>query len=214
VPPDNPFVGRDGVFSEIWALGYRNPWRYSFDDVGEDATRALIVGDVGQNAREEIDYEPAGAGGRNYGWRHREGSIATPGIPPQPIELGPLVDPIHDYGRGRGQAVTGGFVYRGAGRPASYRGRYFFADFGSGRVWSLGLTIDPDTQEASVSDEVEHTDELGGTTPLLSSFGRDAAGELYVVTLPGEIYRLVADAAQDPAPDVEPHRRPREGTVP
>ena len=82
VPPDNPFVGRTDVLPEIWALGYRNPWRYGFDDVGDGATAALVVGDVGQNQREEIDYEPAGVGGRNYGWRLREGFVATPGVPP------------------------------------------------------------------------------------------------------------------------------------
>jgi glucose/arabinose dehydrogenase len=197
VPADNPFIGRAGVMPEIWALGYRNPWRYSFDDRGEGATGALIVGDVGQNAREEVDYEPAGAGGRNYGWRHREGTIATPGVPPAPVDFGPLIEPLFDYGRGRGQAITGGYVYRGHRLPAEYQGRYFFADFGSGRVWSLGLALNPDTREATLVDEREHTDELGGSKPGLSSFGRDATGELYVVTLEGEIYRLVAD---EPAP--------------
>ena len=81
VPADNPFVGRAGARAEIWALGYRNPWRYAFDDVGDGATGALLVGDVGQGQREEIDDEPAGAGGRNYGWRLREGTVATPGVP-------------------------------------------------------------------------------------------------------------------------------------
>jgi glucose/arabinose dehydrogenase len=193
VPPDNPFVGRAGVVAEIWALGYRNPWRYGFDDMGEEATGALIVGDVGQSAREEIDYEPGGAGGRNYGWRHREGTIATPGVPPAPVEFGPLVEPLVDYGRGRGQAVTGGYVYRGLALPAEYRGRYFFGDYGSGRVWSLGLAVDPDTREATLVDEREHTDELGGSRAGLSSFGRDADGELYIVTIDGEVFRVVSD---------------------
>jgi glucose/arabinose dehydrogenase len=212
VPPDNPFVGRAGVLPEIWALGYRNPWRYGFDDVGEAATGALIVGDVGQNAREEIDHEPAGAGGRNYGWRHREGTIATPGVPPAPVDFGPLVEPLADYGRGRGQAVTGGYVYRGSLLPPAYHGRYFFGDYGSGRVWSLGLIVHPETREASLGDEIEHTDELGGSRPGLSSFGRDAAGELYIVTIEGEIFRIVSD---DPPPESveegarqEPSRRP------
>jgi glucose/arabinose dehydrogenase len=201
VPPDNPFVGREGVLAEIWALGYRNPWRYTFDDVGPDATGALIVGDVGQGAREEIDYEPAGGGGRNYGWRHREGSTATPGVPPEPVEIGPLIEPIFDYGRGRGQAVTGGYVYRGSALPASYRGRYFFGDYGSGRVWSLGLTVDAQTGEAALVDEIEHTDELGGTKPGLASFARDMAGELYLVTRAGDIYRLASDEPPEGAPE-------------
>jgi glucose/arabinose dehydrogenase len=193
VPADNPFVGLEGVPGEIWALGYRNPWRYSFDDLGPDATGALVVGDVGQNAREEIDYEPAGAGGRNYGWRHREGSIATPGVPPEPIGFGPLIEPLFDYGRGRGVAVTGGYVYRGSALPDWYRGRYFFGDYGSGRVWSLAFAVDAETGEASFVDEIEHTDELGGTQPGLSSFARDMAGELYIVTQGGNIYRLTSD---------------------
>jgi hypothetical protein len=118
-------------------------------------------------------------------------------VPPAPVDFGPLIEPLFDYGRGRGQAITGGYVYRGHRLPAEYQGRYFFADFGSGRVWSLGLALNPDTREATLVDEREHTDELGGSKPGLSSFGRDATGELYVVTLEGEIYRLVAD---EPAP--------------
>jgi glucose/arabinose dehydrogenase len=194
---DNPFVGHEELLPEIRALGLRNPWRYSFDDVGEAATGALIVGDVGQSAREEVGYEPAGAGGRNYGWRLWEGTIATPGIPPTPERFGPFVEPIHDYGRGRGGSVTGGYVYRGTHLPEGFRGRYVFGDFVSGRTWSLGLAIDPETREASVVDEIEHTDELGGTVRNLASFARDAAGELYVVTIDGTVYRLTSD---EPSP--------------
>jgi glucose/arabinose dehydrogenase len=193
IPADNPFVGREGVLPEIWALGYRNPWRYGFDDVGADATGALVVGDVGQSAREEIDYEPAATAGRNYGWRQREGSIATRGVPIEPIEIGALAEPLFDYGRGRGQAVTGGYIYRGTALPARYRGRYFFGDYGSGRVWSLGLAVEAGTGEASLIDEVDHTDELGGTRPGLASFARDLAGEIYLVTQGGDIFRLVSD---------------------
>jgi glucose/arabinose dehydrogenase len=198
VPADNPFVDREGVLPEIWAFGLRNPWRYSFDDVGEGATGALLTGDVGQSAREEVNYEPAGAGGRNYGWRQREGTIATPGVPPAPVEFGPFIEPIHDYGRGRGGAVTGGYVYRGAALPDQYRSRYFFADFVSGRLWSLGLAVDAETAHASVVDEVEHTDVLGGTSRNISSFGRDSAGELYIVTLEGDVYRLSPNDRSDP----------------
>ena len=208
VPQDNPFVGRDDVLAEIWAFGYRNPWRYSFDDFGDGASRALVVGDVGQDAREEIDYEPAGAGGRNYGWRQREGTIATAGVPPEPVMFPPFVEPILDYGRGRGQAVTGGYVYRGTALPASYRGRYFFGDYGSGRVWSVMLDVDPDTREAVAADEQEHTGELGGSRPGLSSFARDLAGELYLVTLGGEIYRLSADEREEPGGELDRRGRP------
>ena len=104
IPPDNPFLDGQPVaaLGEIWAFGLRNPWRYSFDDIGAGATGALLMGDVGQGAREEIDYEPAGAGGRNYGWRLREGLIATPGVPATAPAYGPLVEPIFDYARSVG----------------------------------------------------------------------------------------------------------------
>ena len=119
IPPDNPFLDGQPVaaLGEIWDFGLRNPWRYNFDDFGSGATGALLIGDVGQGAREEIDYEPAGSGGRNYGWVLREGTIATPGIDPndparQPAYL-PLTNPLFDYARTIGRTVTGGFVYRG-----------------------------------------------------------------------------------------------------
>jgi hypothetical protein len=109
-----------------------------------------------------------------------------------------------DYGRGRGQSVTGGYVYRGTALGAAYAGRYFFGDFMSGRLWSLGLAVDGGTAEAIVVDEAEHTDEIGGSIAGLASFGRDLAGELYVVTHGGEVFRLglaIADvAAGQPGP--------------
>jgi glucose/arabinose dehydrogenase len=183
VPADNPFVSTSGYMAEIWSFGWRNPWRWSFDNVGTGATGALIVGDVGQGAREEIDYEPANRPGRNYGWRLREGLIATPGVPTTPgPAYTPLTDPIHDYGRSLGATVVGGYVYRGTVLPSTYRGRYFWADYVSGRVWSMALSLDGGG-EATASDVTEHTTELGGTSACgnISSFGRDSAGELYLV---------------------------------
>ena len=149
VPPDNPFVrsGPPGVRPEIWAFGLRNPWRYSFDDPARGGTGALLIGDVGQNRFEEIDFEPANRGGRNYGWRNREG--AHDNVTSRPPAFLPLVDPIHEYDRGVGQSVTGGFVYRGSALPASNRGRYFFADFITGRVFSIALTSTPGEKRAS-----------------------------------------------------------------
>jgi glucose/arabinose dehydrogenase len=190
VPPDNPFVGQPGYLAEIWAFGLRNPWRYTFDMSGPGATGALIIGDVGQNSFEEVDYEPSGRGGRNYGWRSREGAHDNITSPP-PAYL-PLTDPIYDYGRTLGATVVGGYVYRGAALPAAYRGRYFFADFVSGRVWSMGLSID-DAGEAIAAGIQEHTAELGGANALgnISSFGLDANGELYLVGYSaGEIRRI------------------------
>lgn len=214
IPADNPFVGRDGVRPEIWAVGYRNPWRYGFDDVGDSATGALVVADVGQGAREEVDYEPAGAGGRNYGWRLREGTIATPGVPPAPVTFGPLAEPVHDYGRGDGQSITGGYIYRGIRLPRVHRGRYFFADFVSGRVWSLGLAIDPSTGEATRTDVIEHTRELGGSLSGVSSFTRDLSGELSIVTLDGAVFRIVADTEEEADEIGETPLRPQSGGRP
>jgi glucose/arabinose dehydrogenase len=198
VPPDNPFLAGSTARDEIWAFGLRNPWRYSFDDVARGGTGALVIGDVGQNRFEEIDYEPRGAGGRNYGWRNREG--AHDHVTSRPLFSGPT-DPIFEYGRGDGVSVTGGFVYRGARLGATYRGRYFFADY-SGRVWSLALTIDG-AGEARASDRREHTAALGGNAMLgfISSFGVDADGELYVVNhSAGRVVRITAPLAVPAAP--------------
>ena len=193
VPVDNPFRGQPGYLPEIWSIGWRNPWRWSFDDPSLGGTGALVVGDVGQGAREEIDYEPAGRGGRNYGWRNREGTLDTNIQPNLPPAFLPLTDPIFDYGRSAGQSVTGGFVYRGTALGSNYRGRYFFADFVAGRVWSLALSIAPGTGEATASNLVEHTAELSGTSPIgnIASFGVDAAGELYLCSFTGRILRIL-----------------------
>jgi glucose/arabinose dehydrogenase len=176
IPPDNPFL--DGVpvtaWPEVWAFGLRNPWKFSFDNPALGGTGAMLIGDVGQNAREEIDFQPAGQGGRNYGWANREGAI--PFDPARPVAYQPLVPPIHDYDRNSGASVTGGYVYRGSRRP-SERGRYFFADFISGRVWSFLLS------GGTASNLVEHTAALGGFSLLgnVSGFGEDASGELYIL---------------------------------
>jgi len=193
VPGDNPFLGQPGYRPEIWSIGWRNPWRWSFDDPALGGTGALVVGDVGQGAREEIDYEPAGRGGRNYGWRNREGTLDTNIQPNLPPAFLPLTDPIFDYGRAAGQSVTGGFVYRGTALGPTYRGRYFFADFMTGRVWSLALSIAPGTGEATASNLIDHTSELSQTESIgnIASFGVDAAGELYLASFNGSIRRIL-----------------------
>jgi glucose/arabinose dehydrogenase len=201
VPPDNPFLDGSPIAAlpEIWSFGLRNPWRYSFDDPALGGTGALLIGDVGQAAWEEINYEPPGRGGRNYGWRNREGPQPNVGsLPPAYL---PLVDPVHAYSRTVGQSVTGGVVYRGQ-RLAGFAGRYFFADFVAGRVWSLALTIAA-SGEATASDVREHTEELGGRARLgnISAFGVDASGELYVVSYStGAVLRVTGPAAAPPAP--------------
>ena len=156
---------------QIAAYGLRNPWRFSFDRV----TGALWIGDVGQDEWEEIDTVPRGFGLTNFGWRVWEGrSRYTPDqVPSGP---GKLVFPVSVYHHGDdGCSVTGGYVYRGSAAPA-LRGRYVFGDFCSGKIWSL--SGGKATQFASV--------------PELSSFGEDAAGELYAVSLSGSIFKLGA----------------------
>ena len=203
VPPDNPFVGGRPVAArqEIWSIGLRNPWRYNFDDPSRGGTGALVIADVGQDRWEEIDYEPAGRGGRNYGWRDREG--AHDNVTSLPPAFLPVTDPIFEYDHGTGESITGGYIYRGRSLGAANRGRYFFADFVRGRVWSIALTIDPATRDARASNLVEHTAELGGTATLgnISSFGVDADGELYVVSYSrGAILRVFGPPSAPSSP--------------
>jgi glucose/arabinose dehydrogenase len=202
VPADNPFLrsGPPSTRPEIWAFGLRNPWRYTFDDPARGGTGALVIGDVGQGRWEEVDYEPRGRGGRNYGWRNREG--AHDNVTSLPVAFQPLTEPIHEYSHSVGQSITGGYVYRGDRLPAVHRGRYFFADFIQGRVFSLALTLDANG-EARASDVVEHTQELGGFTQLgnISSFGVDADGELLIVSYSlGRVMKLVGPPAAPPVP--------------
>ncbi len=180
-PPTNPFVGITGD-DEIWSFGVRNPWKWSFDDPTKLGTGALVIGDVGQDAWEEVDYEPALAGGRNYGWRVKEGYQFTGlggGSPP-------FQDPIWNYDHSVGRSVTGGYVYRGTRLGANFFGRYFFGDEVLRKVFSLKLTIDPNTGESMnvlPVDVTEHTSALGGVGVVgnVSSFGVDSNGEIYIV---------------------------------
>ena len=193
VPGDNPFVDREPIaaLTEIWAFGLRNPWRYSFDDWTRGGTGALVIADVGQSAREEVNWEPRGAGGRNYGWRVREGR--NPFDTRLPAAYQPLTDPIHEYPRSDGQSITGGMVYRGSALDGMFNGRYFFADYVAGRVYSIGVALD-ERQEATAVDLLVVTDMLGGTAELglISSFGVDAAGEMFIVSYSrGRILKIV-----------------------
>ncbi|MCS6827273.1 MAG: PQQ-dependent sugar dehydrogenase [Caldilinea sp.] len=184
VPSDNPFVGRTDAKPEIWDWGLRNPWRFSFDRLTGD----LFIGDVGQGAREEISLHPAGqAGGLNFGWDCREGDITHATTAPCD---GPFVEPIVAYPRSDGQSVTGGYVYRGVDFPRLH-GRYFFADFVQGRIWSIQRTGGGWSAKTLGLD----------TEELLSSFGEDERGELYIVAFGGTIYRLVDAAAPGPTLD-------------
>ncbi len=201
IPGDNPFVGKTGD-DEIWAYGLRNPWRASFDRETGD----LWIADVGQDYCEEIDVQPAESnGGENYGWRLREGMIATPTGGVGGASPAGAVDPIMEYTHpGQlcgpqgslvdGISITGGYVYRGPAAPL--RGRYFFSDFSTARVWSLVWDeTDPVSNDGTnFSDFIDHADdpEYGpdvGTLSFVSSFGEDAAGNLYVLDLfGGEVF--------------------------
>src|SRR5215203_6076971 len=193
VPDDNPFVDRQPItaLTEIWAFGLRNPWRYNFDDWTHGGTGALVIADVGQTAHEEVNWEPVGAGACNYGWRLREGRFAYDSRTAAAYQ--PLTEPIHDYPRSDGMSITGGFVYRGAGLDRMFNGRYFFADFVGGRVYTIGVALE-DQQEARAVDLLDVTEMLGGANELglISSFGVDANAELYLVSYSrGRILKIV-----------------------
>ena len=188
IPASNPFVGVAGN-DEIWAYGLRNPYRNSFDR----ATGDFYIADVGQGLREELDFEAAGtAGGRNYGWRAREGSIDNPAVgDPAPANA---IDPIYDYAHGAmGGTIIGGYVYRGTGE-AGLDGTYFFGDFNSGKIFSLRQS------GGAAGSFVDRTAELGAPFGgfTLSAFGEDSAGNLYVMGLGGDVYRF-AVAVPEPA---------------
>ncbi|MDP6540188.1 MAG: PQQ-dependent sugar dehydrogenase [Planctomycetota bacterium] len=186
VPPDNPFVGVPGAEEAIWAFGLRQPWRFSFDR----ATGDLWIADVGQADREELNFQPAAStGGENYGWRCMEGTSCT-GASGCACDDPSWVDPIHDYPHEGGNCcVIGGAVYRGAAMPAE-RGKYFFGDFCTGRVWSVRY------DGSSASELTERTAELApcgaAGIDLLVSFGEDADGELYLLDKAGgEVFKIV-----------------------
>jgi glucose/arabinose dehydrogenase len=192
IPADNPFLSSSipGVLPEIWAFGLRNPWRFSFDSPALGGTGAMFIGDVGQGLREEVDYQPPGAGGQNYGWRMREGSLSH--FPNDTPAFLPFRNPIFEYDHSVGASITGGYVYRG-GAP-ELRGRYFFADYVKPRIWSMAISVDS-SGEAVASDLFEHTPDAASATGLgnVSSFGIDSTGEIYVVDhTRGMILRLGA----------------------
>lgn len=198
VPPDNPFV--DGVpiaaRQEIWAFGVRNPWRVTVDDPVLGGTGALLIADVGQSAREEVDYEPAGSGGGNYGWPLMEGTLVNASAPSGVTgAYPPLVAPVHEYGRTDGVSITGGYVYRGRLLGNAFVGRYVYGDL-SNRLRSIALTV-PAAGPLAAGDVREHTTEVGGLSGGLVSIDADTTGELYLVMLSGAILRLTTTADAD-----------------
>jgi hypothetical protein len=184
IPPGNPFAGLPAPYSTVFSYGLRNPYRFSFDRISHD----LVIADVGQAAREEIDWAPApGLGaGADYGWNCFEGKV--PGTAPEPgcktPPAGGYTFPVFEYGHeGGADAIIGGYVVRDPSLESLY-GRYLYGDFGNGGLRSLNLA------DAAASDRSE-----GLTVSELSSFGEDSCGRLYVVSGSGVVSRLVGSTA-------------------
>jgi glucose/arabinose dehydrogenase len=179
VPQDNPFVGQQpAVRAEVWSYGLRNPWRFSFDRANGD----LYIADVGQNNIEEVDVAPAASGGKgvNYGWSIMEGNQCYAG---RQCDQTGLTLPTFQYSHADGCSIIGGSVYRGAALPA-LQGLYFYGDFCQGWVHSFRY-VD------GTATEVTDWPALRTASPL-TSFGEDAAGELYVLESSGRVSRIVA----------------------
>jgi glucose/arabinose dehydrogenase len=173
IPADNPFIDNSAARPEIWSYGWRNPWRFSFDRQTGD----MYIADVGQNTWEEVNVQPGSSqGGENYGWDIMEGTICYSA---QTCDQSGLVLPVFDYDHSKGCSITGGYVYRGQQFP-ELTGNYFVADFCSGIIWRLF----PDGNSRWLEAE------FPSTGHIISSFGEDASGELYVVDHTGGIYQI------------------------
>lgn len=175
IPPSNPFYTSNNVNikKEIWAYGLRNPWRLSFDRLTHD----LYIGDVGQSAREEIDFQPVtSAGGEDYGWRIMEGTLCYD--PPSGCNQSGKILPITEYAHTLGCSVTGGYVYRGSNFPSLY-GYYFYGDYCSGRLFSL------------IENAGWQSVQIADTSYNISTFGEDEQGELYLADYgTGKLYNI------------------------
>ena len=178
IPSDNPCVGQAGALGEIWSMGLRNPWRPSFDRVSGD----LYIADVGQGAREEVNVSTAATGtGRatNYGWKIMEGTICRP--PTSGCNTAGIQRPAIEYDHSNGCSITGGYAYRGTALSVP-QGTYFYADFCVGFVRSFRYV------NGLVTEHATWPSLSGGN---ITSFGEDAAGELYIVTAAGGLSRIV-----------------------
>jgi glucose/arabinose dehydrogenase len=177
IPKDNPFVGKAGYRAEIWALGLRNPWRFTFDRRAGD----LWIGDVGQDSWEEVDHIGKGVAGANFGWNRYEGKhdFATD----TPLAGGTLTSPVAEYSHSDGCSITGGYVYRGP-HIAGLSGRYVYADYCSGKMWTLG------TSGGTPRDVSSVVSDAGAKS--ITSFGEDASGMLYVCSGQGQLFRFAS----------------------
>ncbi len=186
IPADNPFVSAQDTLPELWASGLRNPWRYSFDRLTGD----LWLGDVGQDTWEEVDFWPAGDNsGPNFGWRCREGFVATPTAPQTGCSgFGPFVEPVAAFNQTTQGwcSVIGGYVYRGPSFPHLY-GKYIFTDYCNGDFLTFGDNYDVDT--------LLMTSNFG-----YSAFGEDIAGEMYIADVENNNVKKIVDACPMPDP--------------
>lgn len=204
IPTDNPFITDPNTLNEIWALGLRNPWRFSFDR----ATGDLWIGDVGQGAWEEINYQPSSStGGENYGWRCYEGNHVNGQVSQVDCENSdqydaPVYEIMHPGGFGEVCSITGGFVYRGSEYP-SLVGKYICADFCSGEFF----TVEPDGGGGWIGQEV------ADFNYPITTFGEDVNGELYCASLSGEIYKVKADLCSSLTSSVNVTNEPCEGEM-
>jgi glucose/arabinose dehydrogenase len=192
IPADNPFLTTPGAKPEIWAFGLRNPWRFSFDRQTGD----LLIADVGQGAREEVNFQPAGAsGGTNYGWRRMEGTLCY--NPASGCNDGTLTLPVLEYDHSLGCSITGGYRYRGIQYP-QFAGTYIYGDYCSGRIWGTTTLSGPGPWPNTL---------LLDTALNISTFGEDEAGELYVAHVndtAGAIYRIVPLAGDNVIDNISP----------
>ncbi|HMG17070.1 MAG TPA: PQQ-dependent sugar dehydrogenase [Saprospiraceae bacterium] len=183
IPPDNPFVNGIDTLPEIWAIGLRNPWRFSFDKLTGD----LFIADVGQNIWEEVDFEPANSsGGLNYGWRCYEGNATfnTAGCGPASNYVFPVHVHKHTSDPNCGGSISGGYIYRGSKYPGLY-GKYLFADYCSGKFWALYKDNSGNWKESNIATL---------TLYEYSSFGQDKDGELFVIgNGSGKIFKIEMD---------------------
>lgn len=173
IPPTNPYVASSSRAAEIWAYGLRNPWRFSFDA----AASKLFIGDVGQVEREEINVADAAAAGLNYGWNITEGMLC---YNVSTCDKAGITMPAIDHAHSGAISITGGYVYRGSAIP-ELQGTYFYGDFAQGWVKSFVYAGGAATQQK---------DWAALKTSSLASFGVDSAGEIYIVSLAGAIYRI------------------------
>ncbi|WP_309087893.1 Calx-beta domain-containing protein [Phenylobacterium sp.] len=181
IPASNPFVGKDGA-DEVFAMGLRNPWRASFDAAGN-----LYIGDVGEDAREEVNIIPAGsAGGQNFGWAAKEGTIG----PTDPKYTDPALEYAHGDGPMVGNSITGGYVYAG---PGGAQGQYIFGDFMNPNVWAARFEGGQVQSFVSLNDALVY--DSWATIGLTTSFGVDGSGRLYAMTVDGRLFRLTPTEA-------------------